>query len=125
MPFVRPHQVIDEEMGIVRVLRISRDEQSIDPEHRTLTRHRVGEVHIRTHFFGPRHRLRIVAGPAHRDTDFLVRKVVDHLRGAEIADIRAHRFKLRLDLGDMCRIHAVVIMTEIQHGQRYDVGWLV
>src|SRR6188474_2524072 len=82
---LRPQQVVEKEMCVIRMGGIGGDEPQVEPCQGPFARRRIGELDRPADLPRTPHRLGIIARPAHRDAHFLVRQVDQHLRGAEVA----------------------------------------
>ncbi|MCY1512221.1 hypothetical protein D9M68_466730 [compost metagenome] len=105
-------------MRLLRVGRILRNGEDVEPQVGAFLGNRVGDFHALAGFLGAVGGLQDVAGETGRDADVAVGQVGNVLRGVEVGDVRPHRQQLGFGLLVVLGIAAVGVEAQVQQHRR-------
>ena len=94
-------------MGVIRMGSVVRDKQIVNPSGDAFLQHGVAQVDVDAGFPGAGSGNGVIPGPAHGHADLFVRQVDQHLRGTEIANVRAYGFHQLFRIPEMARVYGI------------------
>ena len=88
--------------------------EAVYPQAGTFLGQRVAQIDFDAGLMRPVRRLCEIAGPAHRNTHFLIWQVGHHFLVAEVADVRSHEFQLCLCGGQALFVERVGVASQVR-----------